>query len=281
MTDPVRTIDAGSWRHHPGIDLNLELPGGPVLALAWLDWDSRFFGLPCYRLRAERCYIPDGATDGKGLRQAAKDFPRCAVWAKVPPRSHPALAAALQALGGEFVETELTLGHDGRKAEPAAVEGVHILKTEDLNRPGFPELGRVFSLTRFHTDPRIGKERADALWTEYLKNYHLSEDRHAFMAEAGGRIVGAVLVSADRAADKPVNGLDIVAVAPSHTGRGVGRALIRSTLDWSFTTGRNCTVATQHRNIDAIAFYQRNGFCHLVSATPVFHLWTAGRGDTP
>ena len=278
MIDRDRSVDSVSLQYHPGINLNLELPGGLILNLEWLDWDYRFFGLPCYRLRADRCLIPDGPINTKGLRQAVKDFPDFAVWAKVPPQSPPALAAAIQILGGEFIETELTFIHDGRKAEPKTSDEFQIFKTDELNRPGFLDLGRVFSLTRFHTDARIGCERADLLWTEYLKNYDLCEDRHAFVAETEGRIVGAVLASVSRKEEKTVNVLDIVAVAPSYAGRGVGKALIQSTLAWSLATGRSCSVATQHRNTAAVDFYQKNGFCQLISATPVFHLWKVDRG---
>ncbi|MBI9086965.1 MAG: GNAT family N-acetyltransferase [Desulfobacterales bacterium] len=275
MTDPRRHVTSETWRDHPGTDLDLELPGGLILSLDRLDWDSRFFGLPCYRLLAEGCHVPEVPVAARGLKDAAEAFPRCAIWAKIRPKSPPVLAAALQALGGEFIETELILGHDGGEAGSAIVEGIRIFESDDLDRPGFVDLGRVFSMTRFHTDPRIGKKKADALWTEYLKNYCLSQDRHAFLAEAGGRVVGAVLVSAGQ----PANVLDIVAVAPTHAGRGVGRALIGAAVSWSTATGRLCTVATQHRNTAAIAFYQKNGFGRLVSATPVFHLWTPGRGE--
>ena len=273
------TVDAGSLHHRPGIDLNLELPGGLILNIEWLDWDFRFFGLPCYRLRADRCFIPDRPLDAEGLRQAGENFPHFAVWAKIPPHSPAALLAAFQILGGEFIETELTFIHDRRKAVPEIPDGLRIYKAEDvINLPGFQDLGRAFSLTRFHMDPLIGKERADMLWVEYLKNYELSQDRHAFVAEAEGRVVGAVLASVFRSGSKAANVLDIVAVAPSHAGRGIGHALMQSTLAWSLSTGRPCTVATQHRNTDAIAFYQKNGFCRLKSATPVFHLWAGNRG---
>ncbi|MFH1985878.1 MAG: GNAT family N-acetyltransferase [Pseudomonadota bacterium] len=273
MTEPRRRVTAETWRDYPETDLFLELPGALVLALDWLDWDSRFFGLPCYRLFAGDCRVCDGAVDTGALMMAAAQFPRCAVWAKVPPQAPPALTEAIQALGGKFIETELTLGHNGTAAAPATVAGVKIREADTLARTGFLELGRTFSLTRFHTDPRIGKDRADALWTEYLRNFRLSPDRRAFLAEADGRIVGAVLASAGDA----VNVIDIVAVAPAFAGRGIGRALLQASLSWSIATGRGCTVATQHRNTGAIAFYRKNGFGRLESATPVFHLWTADR----
>ena len=278
MNESELAVDAGSLPYHPGINLNLELPGGLILNLEWLDWDSRFLRLPCYRLRADRCLIPDGPLDAEGLRQASEDFHHFAVWAKMPPNAPAALIAAFQILGGQFIETELTFIHDRRGAEPKIPDGVRIYKAEDLSLPGFLDLGRAFSLTRFHIDPRIGSEPADMLWVEYLKNYELSQDRHAFVAETERRIVGAVLASAFRTGPKAANVLDIVAVSPSHARRGVGQALIQSALGWSLSTGRPCTVATQHRNTDAIAFYRKNGFCRLESATPVFHLWAGNRG---
>lgn len=272
------------WPGRLGADLQLALPGGLTLALDWLAWDSRFFGLPCYRLRPEGCRAADGPVSAAALRRAARDFPRCALWAKVPPHSPPALAFALQALGATFIETELTLGHDGRapEADEAAVaDGVRIFEADHLEADGLPDLGRCFSMTRFHTDPRIGREAADALWTAYLRNFRLAENRRCFLAEAGGRVAGAVLAVVERSGERPVNVLDFVAVAPAHSQKGVGGGLIRAALAWSLCTGRPCTVATQHRNTGAIAFYQRNGFTRLVSAVPVFHLWAGEGGGEP
>jgi len=274
MAEGRINVGPRTWARHLHSDLRLEIAGGMVLALDFLPWDSAFFGLPCFRLNPAASCGPEPGFDDKTLSLQAASFPRCAVWAKLGSESDPALGYGLQTLGARYIETEVTLRHDGLPRQACCVEGVLVVKTDTLALEGYLDLGHSFSLTRFHLDPRIGRGKADALWVSFLKGFVPSPIRHAFVAQEKDKVIGAILITIENLASLAINCLDIVAVAPGFQGRGVGGLLMQKALDWCGASGRPTMVSTQHRNTAALSFYQKHGMVWLQSPASVFHLWT-------
>src|SRR4051794_24679231 len=79
------------------------------------------------------------------------------------------------------------------------------------------------------------------------------------VATEGGRVVGQLqLTDADDPATAEIKNM---AVAPSHHGRGIGRALVRAAIDLARREGRtSLVVATAAADTGNLRFYQRVGF---------------------
>src|SRR3954447_6856446 len=79
------------------------------------------------------------------------------------------------------------------------------------------------------------------------------------VATEGGRVVGHLqLTDADEPATAEIKN---IAVAPSHQGRGIGRALVGAAIDVARREGRTAlVVATAAADTGNLRFYQRAGF---------------------
>src|SRR3954452_24104857 len=79
------------------------------------------------------------------------------------------------------------------------------------------------------------------------------------VAVEGGRVVGQLQLT--DAGDPAAAEIKNMAVAPSHQGRGIGRALVRAAIDLARREGRSSlVVATAAADTGNLRFYQRAGF---------------------
>jgi GNAT superfamily N-acetyltransferase len=262
-------------KEHIGEDCHLRISDDFTLGLKYLEWDSEFFDRPCYTLDTKSSSVPETMPKRSQLEKMANLLPPITVWAKLPPSSPQFLISALQALGAEYIETEITLRHDQKRRNLDPIPGVKIYRSDSIKgRFDIECLGNGFSLTRFHMDPRIPKEKADELWISYIKNYQISEHRHAFLVESQDIIVGVHLVHETHLEGKRVNRFDLTVLREDMRFKGLGSLLYQTAIDWCLDTGYEAVLSTQHRNVSAIQFFQKNGFSFLESAHSVFHLWT-------
>ena len=88
---------------------------------------------------------------------------------------------------------------------------------------------------------------------------HLRGMAHVAVAELGGGLVGAVAVERSEWNRRLV--VDPLYVAAGARGRGVGRALLASAIEFARARRARCLwVETQNINYAAVQFYQRCGF---------------------
>ncbi len=114
--------------------------------------------------------------------------------------------------------------------------------------------GHCFRGSRFHADPLIPRELADALKARWAGNFFTGQRGDAMtVAQAEGRVAGFLL-----ALHRPdVMVIDLVAVDPEFRGRGLGAALVRAAHAQSGLPG--LAVGTQAANAPALALYQSLG----------------------
>ena len=124
-----------------------------------------------------------------------------------------------------------------------------------------------FSVDRFHIDPEVGQDVADALQGAWAANYFKGA-RGDWMgvAEISGRVVGflSLLLAPDLAT------IDLIAVEEAAQGRGAGRALV-GFAQQSHPVVPSLRVGTQAANAASIRFYNRCGFQYQ-KADYIFHL---------
>ena len=124
---------------------------------------------------------------------------------------------------------------------------------------------RSFRSSRFHQDPFIPTERADALKAAWASNYFIGQRGDGMVvAEAEGRMIGFLLyLLRDRTCV-----IDLVAVDAGYRAQGVGTGLVSFV---SHQAGMSAlVVGTQAGNSASLRFYQRLGF-HVDSICHIFH----------
>jgi GNAT superfamily N-acetyltransferase len=112
-----------------------------------------------------------------------------------------------------------------------------------------------YDVSRFHLDPAIPMERANAIKRDWAASY-LDGDRgeRLLVVREGSRTIGflGILQSSPE-----VRVIDLIAVHRDRRGLGAGRALVETLLHSG--EGR-VDVGTQIANSPALAFYERLGF---------------------
>jgi diamine N-acetyltransferase len=106
-------------------------------------------------------------------------------------------------------------------------------------------------------------------WAHRKRQYldWLSRDDHTLLfAERGEELIGYAVVSLGEGAatwdigDRTAE-IETLSVLESERGNGVGRALTQAAADVAAEAGaRSVLVGVAHSNVDAIRFYEREGF---------------------
>ena len=239
--------------------------GKAYLYFRLLKWDTVFFGRPCYTL--DPGFSAYSAS--KSLAETMSEYLVGAfVTAKIDTREDYGIVAVFQAAGFAYIETEITFEYcHGVFDDIATSDSVAIKRLHENTGLPYEKFGNIFSLTRFHTDPNIGSDKADLLWFNYLKNYSPDNTHHMYVATVKDDIAGVILVNES---DECAN-IFYVAIAGSYQGRGIGSSLIRSVAE-NFRN-RIVTTGTQARNVAAMNFYIKNGFRKIRSSKTVLHRW--------
>ncbi len=242
------------------------------LHFSYLEWDTDFFGIPSYRLYDY--HIPSGE-EKSVTTKITSVFSSSFVTAKFnnATTSLP-LLVAFQDAGFRHMDTEITLRRHSASSIMTTENDQRIsveLQKENCGLP-YEELGGVYTLTRFHADPRIGKKKADALWVAYLRNYQPSPERLMFIARVDGEVAGTMMVNCESGSDVAL--LFFVAVQKKFQGRGVGSALLSFITHWADTHKQTLVTETQARNIGALNFYIAGGFRTIDKTSTVLHRWS-------
>ncbi len=234
--------------------------GGDVLRAD--SFLAEILGRPAYSLD-----WPQGADTAQRIAAALRGLPgQHFVYAKTSPE-HCAHLHILEELGFRLTDTTVRLRKEldpgarqpldarVRPARPADSEAVAAIAASS------------FRFSRFHLDPRIPRAQADLIKARWAGNFFKGlRGDSMLVAEQAGEVAGfnLILFAAGGAAI-----VDLIAVAPKHQRRGLGRALLRAT-----ETARDglkaIKLGTQLANLQSLAFYQSEGF-QLVSAEHVLH----------
>lgn len=114
---------------------------------------------------------------------------------------------------------------------------------------------QVFSLTRFYNDPVISKERADELYSSWMKNSLNGKVADMVLVwEEHGQILGFITLQK--------NGhIPLIGVSQEARGRGIAKELVRAAfLEFVKNDCSKAFIETQIVNIPALRAYQSCGF---------------------
>ena len=209
--------------------------------------------------------------------RAEKDQPAF-YYAKVPTQQ-VATVAMLTTLGFRVVDVNITLScmpqmitnprsHAGFIVREATARDADVILTI---------AGSCFRSSRFHLDPEISLERANAIKRAWVQSY--------FDRRRGERLLAAFVdeqpVGFLAILETQVNGklgqvIDLVGVDQSQQRAGVGKALVGAFLVECTKRGTVAVVGTQGANVPSLRLYEAMGF-RICETTYVLHAHV-GRG---
>jgi ribosomal protein S18 acetylase RimI-like enzyme len=222
----------------------------PVFRLSWAAVDP-----PARTLRAEMASLSGG---GEAF-----------FYAKLPTSDVQA-CNALGDAGFALVDTAITLARTGCTENTGEEIAVGIARGEQYPMiPGIAE--KCFRWSRFHLDPKIPAELANAIKRRWLESYvHGTRGCALYAAEIEGQVAGFLAVAESAVENRRVAIIDLLGVAAEHQGKGVGSALVRAfTKDWQGRVAE-LRVGTQAANIPSLRLYENHGF-RIVESSYVLH----------
>lgn len=233
----------------------------------FLKWDSDFFGLNSYYLQENKSNLfPEISI----IKLLDKNLGTSFITAKLNSAISNEKLSFLQRLGFKYIDLEVTLLYQPlvsqNKKMPEGVSFEELFVNEGLP---YKQLGGAFTNTRFHSDKRIAKEKADLLWIRYLKNFIPGPGNRIFVAKVDKKIVSVILVCKDKKANTAR--LYFVATRKEFQNKGIGSGLIKYVI--SKFRQKNILVGTQGKNLQALNFYLRNGFTKVNDTKIVMHRW--------
>ena len=218
----------------------------------FLEWDSQFFGCRIARVNVDNL-ISESLADVLNWCRAERID--CLYWLV----SAQDLAAPELALVGGFqlvdVRMTLDLTLDSAGVRSAAHPGIRPAQASDA--PMLREIAaEVHTDTRFFADAHFPRDRAQSLYAAWIDRSLNEESGQVLVADDDAGVVGYIACQAGVAGS-----ISIIGVRASAQGRGLGRALVQTGLNWFAARKlQRVTVVTQGRNIAAQRLYQRCGF---------------------
>ncbi len=218
-----------------------------------LAFESEVLGVPSARILPETTFSESAlSTLMADLRRRGMKFVSCRI-----PDNQTEGASALENAGFNRIETQLKYR---RALEPAlSVKGQgRVVLARTTDEMLCIEIARkAFVYDRFHSDPLIDREKADALKARWTQNsLHGRADACLVIPSETETTAGFVLCM--RNGEDAV--IDLIAVDPDHYGKGLGKALVSGALAHYRGQATGMRVGTQGTNNPSISLYESMNF---------------------
>jgi len=240
-----------------------------VLAEADVPWDTDLYGLPVVELRCTgpAVEVARALPPWRALRRPAF------VQTRVAP-DDLATVEALCANGFYPAETTLDLSLPLRRLTP--LEG-RAGDRPRLRRVGAEDVAALatiaretFQTDRFHLDPHLPGDRADARYAGWVERGFAGGDRLYAYETAAGESVGFYLVRGEPGAEVD---LSLAGVTPRHRRTGLGATMYSDMLVLCRDEGfRTAVTSMSANNLDVLNVFMRLGFT-IRAARLTLHAW--------
>lgn len=258
-----------------------------AIGFARLPWESGLFGKKMGGisfLLSEDADVARGLIDAvlEQARQDGFDFVSCKVYTDEMKLIH-----ALQAHGFLLVDTMLEhgleLGSDPVPEHPPPPDDGLVIRLADSSdlKATMRMVEACFAqyFGRFHSDPRIPREDADRVYTEWVRGSFGDYADYVLLAEIEGRIVGCTvwrkLSPIEEHGIRAAN-YSLSTVHPDHAGKGLATRLSLCGIDLFREQGFRFIEALTHINNLAIERTLRASGFKIVDGRHTFHLWLDG-----
>ena len=189
-----------------------------------------------------------------------------------PPAPDPAIVQALESNGFLTTNINLCLTWTGQPVQTRSpAPGFRLAAEIGDPRSTARTFRRLFYDGRFHNDPRIPTETADALWEAAILNQLENQAGSRLFLLKDESIVGLATVKPSDTASK-TGVLFVFGLLPEYRGLGLGKALLSGLLERIRGQFHRLEVETSSFNLPAITMYRQCGF-HAGRAKVALHWW--------
>jgi dTDP-4-amino-4,6-dideoxy-D-galactose acyltransferase len=234
--------------------------------VAFLPWDTEFFGIRTARLSAQRVSPEELEAALVWCREQAI---RCLYFQADP--DDPATIRLAETQGFQLVDIRVDFEKEGRPADLGTPDSA-IREASPADLPALQQLfAGISGLSRFHADARFPPDAAARLYKRWIERSFEGFADFVLVAEEHGTLLGGITGQLD--AEKKSARIGLFAVDGTVRSKGIGRRLMQAF--FLRAAGQGYTlfrVATQGRNIAAQRFYARSGFL-VKSLQLTYHKW--------
>lgn len=234
------------------------------MTVADAPWESKVLGVKSGVLTAAADEIEAAVaqSDAEGF-----EF----VTAKVPTTDY-AMIHALERNGFLLIETVLHYSYRYSDNVLPPAPDVAIRRAEDSDTEALVKLAALSfgaHFGRFHSDPRIGHERANRVYEEWMRSAMGGYADDVFVAECDGRIAAVSIWRTDG----DLAHYSLGAVHPDHFSRGLFKAVTIAGMRRYAGMATELGCATNLHNLPVQAAFQTLGWRRLESKY-TFHRWS-------
>lgn len=226
-------------------------------------WLTQVLARPAYRLE-----VTDEALTGSGAVGdvlATLEEPNLFVFAKIST-GWPGSIAALERHGFFVVETSLSFERSGSRAGPQTDPRITVRSARPGDRAQVTAIARrSFMYSRFHTDPVIGRGRADDVKASWAANFFMGGRGDAMVVATAGEEVIGFLLLLER---DPRLVVDLIAVDAAWRGRMVAQAMLAHAE--KLLAHNTVRATTQACNVASVRLWETFGFT-LRDSSQVLH----------
>ncbi|MDX9754692.1 MAG: GNAT family N-acetyltransferase [bacterium] len=250
-------------------------------------WHTQHYGIPSYKFAPLFSFCDDRETNFQ-LIQAAKQFlpskPGTVTTIRLDAHDST-MAYVLGEAGFVHVGTSVRMISaiknnskvDSSSPEKYHNQGVMIRDCEPADIPALQDLiRRSHRHSHFFNECRYPLERSREIFAEWIKKCAEGVAEKIIVAVDGQTLLGFCSLLANQSLVKYIHQqigiLDFIVVDEAAQGRGIGKQLLHAAFDW-FRTADFIELRTMADNINAIQFYQKNGF-FILSSDQYYHYWT-------
>jgi ribosomal protein S18 acetylase RimI-like enzyme len=258
-------------------------PPSGTLQYASIPWDSQIYGFPFYLVECCPC-SPDTLDGLLGPWLAClPSTTACLVMTKVASDNIVLIRTLIQH-GFYPIETQLSFSLALNRYAPSDSvyhpETLHLRRADSADMHQLIALAEhVFTTDRFHLDPNLPHHKASIRYASWIENaYRDTEILSIYGEPSSATIAGFVHV---RTHETTID-LNLVAIAPSYQGKGIGQLMIHAVLAACLHEGNQqgqpyqyATTRTSINNLAGINLYTRFGFS-LRTTTTILHWYRQG-----
>jgi ribosomal protein S18 acetylase RimI-like enzyme len=249
------------------------------------EWHQKRLGVRYYKIQPFFCFT-DHKDEIEQISLALRDFviePHAVYTTRVEAHQ-TGLAYYLARQNFTPVGTSIRLVRDGLQknyidSQPLQpYDNLNIRPYRETDLPILQDIiRRSHRHSHFFCEARFDPERVRGLYAEWIELCTKNPAYRILIADRKNETIGfcsaVVQNTLNPYVGKPIGIIDFIVVDYGIQGQGIGRALLEAAFEW-FQPQTDCIeLRTMADNLQAIRFYEKNGF-RMLSADHHFHHWT-------